>query len=272
MIPLITIFIFCSHLPAFAAFESEYVSARLMGMGKAYVAVCDDANSALSNPAGLDCLYGMSLSSGYTKYFGMDELTKAQIIYSIATNFGGLSVDISDFGDALYSEKIVGISYGKQAIDKIYMGFKLKWYNLEIGESYGNKSIYSFDIGLLGIANKNMRIGAFAENISNHKITRDKTDNVSSGLTIGVAYLVNRLTFAFDVYKEPSFQKEYRMGIEYQLINPLAIRFGTRTEPSQYSAGITIRYSLFNFDYAYVHHTVLGGTHYFSITMNWANK
>ena len=103
MIPLITIFIFCSHLPAFAAFESEYVSARLMGMGKAYVAVCDDANSALSNPAGLDCLYGMSLSSGYTKYFGMDELTKAQIIYSIATNFGGLSVDISDFGDALYS-------------------------------------------------------------------------------------------------------------------------------------------------------------------------
>ncbi len=125
----------------------------------------------------------------------------------------------------------------------------------------------------MGIANENIQLGAFAENINNPKITGDKNDRICPALTIGAAYVFDdRLTFAIDIYKEPDFVKEYRMGVEYQLIQPVVIRFGSQTEPSRYSAGATIRYSLFNFDYAYVHHTVLEGTHYVSLTMKWGDK
>jgi hypothetical protein len=255
----------------FAAFESEDVSARVFGMGNAFVAVANDANTVFRNPAGLDNLYGMHVTTGYTSLFGMEELTSASATYAIATNLGGFGINFSNFGDEVYGERTGRFSYGKRVYDRILVGTSVKWHQLEI-QNYGSKSVFSFDLALLAFADEKLRIGAFAENLNTPSLTGSDTDKIQQSLTIGAAYLpTEKFTFALDIYKEPNFQKEYRVGAEYQPISYITLRCGVQTEPSRYSAGATVSYSFINFDYAFANHTTLGGTHYFSLSLKWSD-
>ena len=60
-----------------------------------------------------------------------------------------------------------------------------------------------------------------------------------------------------------------RIGIDYEVIRYLNLRIGAMNEPSSFSAGIGINYSIFEIDYALFNHQDLGFTHQFGITLQF---
>jgi hypothetical protein len=61
--------------------------------------------------------------------------------------------------------------------------------------------------------------------------------------------------------KDIRYNFSLRGGIEYELMKYISLRSGFSNEPSTYSAGIGIHYSMFSLDYAFFTHNDLGITH-----------
>jgi hypothetical protein len=55
------------------------------------------------------------------------------------------------------------------------------------------------------------------------------------------------------------------MGVEYFVVDELALRFGVASEPNIFTAGLGLNIYGINFDYAFKSHPVLDNTHYFTL-------
>ena len=69
--------------------------------------------------------------------------------------------------------------------------------------------------------------------------------------------------------KEVENNASLRVGIDYEIIKYLNIRIGAMNEPSSFSAGIGINYSIFEIDYALFNHQDLGFTHQLGVTLQF---
>jgi hypothetical protein len=73
------------------------------------------------------------------------------------------------------------------------------------------------------------------------------------------------LILNMDIFKDIDFPAELRVGIEYRILNRLALRTGMTTQPDNFSAGLGLSFSYFAVDYAMTSHPDLGITHQFGI-------
>ena len=89
----------------------------------------------------------------------------------------------------------------------------------------------------------------------------------------GLSYdLINTLSLNLGVNKDIRYKPSVKFGIEYDIIKYLSLRTGFQNEPSKYSAGIGINYSIVNLDYALVTHQDLGITHQAGIILCFGRK
>ena len=93
----------------------------------------------------------------------------------------------------------------------------------------------------------------------------------------GACKLLNRkLVLAFDINCPIDNEINEQVGVEYWLVNLIALRAGYRTEKISYlgntsglSAGIGIKSVGYSIDYAWVAYNDLGKTHRFSVSINF---
>ena len=91
----------------------------------------------------------------------------------------------------------------------------------------------------------------------------------NSGLNYDILSNVN-INAAIE--KDIRYPFSFKFGIEYDIIKYLALRTGFSTDPSEYSAGIGINYSIFSLDYAVFNHNVLGLTHQAGIIISFGKE
>ena len=70
------------------------VGARSLGMGKAYVAVAEDAETVFMNPAGLGTVSSLKLSSMYTSFLGDINYVVLAGAYPLDNNSGTVGVGV----------------------------------------------------------------------------------------------------------------------------------------------------------------------------------
>ncbi len=86
--------------------------------------------------------------------------------------------------------------------------------------------------------------------------------NCRKGIEFGVAFLpYDNLIVSAGVDKEIYFRESFKYGVEYLLLDLVAIRFGLSNYPVQYSGGIGLKISKFQIDYSIDNHQYLGLTH-----------
>lgn len=81
---------------------------------------------------------------------------------------------------------------------------------------------------------------------------------INSGLSYDIA---EELTINLALEKDIKYKASFQFGINYDIIENISLRSGFSNEPSKYSAGIGINYSMFSLDYAMFTHNDLGLTH-----------
>lgn len=145
-----------------AAFVDVGLGARPVGLGRAFVALADDANAMLYNPAGLSHLDRMELTSMYARLYPGIEDDKLHLGYvglvKPVKGLGTLGFGATNLWADLYGENIFYLSYARKMGNGLSLGGSFKFLRWSadgytdpegLSESGHSWNGWTFDVGLL---------------------------------------------------------------------------------------------------------------------------
>jgi hypothetical protein len=243
--------------------------AKQIALSHSDVALASDAYALFNNPAGLAQQNWREISIYYSPSpFGISKLANGSAVYHEPTKFGSFAIAYSNYGFNLYKETSIFVSYSKMIFNNFFFGITLNYKTLSI-KNYGNDNTVKILLGGLIYLTNNFRIGFALDNIT--RSTFGNSENqIPIIFDIGISYnIINELSLNASLQKEIEMNSSIRIGVDYQIIKYLNLRIGAMNEPSSFSAGIGINYSIFEIDYALFNHQDLGFTHQIGITLQF---
>lgn len=260
-------------------------------MGKAFVAVADDASAGYWNPAGLAKLSDPQLSfmysnpmnydilgSGGVKDIGYHTFSTAYPSHygTVGFNFAYLSVgDIQVVQDAsgptgeTFQDKEMGaiLSYANSITEQVRLGLNLKYVQQDLFDQKG--SGIGMDIGAIYEPMYNLMIGLMAQDLVTPKITlKDASYSPPRKVAFGISYkmLDDRIILATSIDKASGRSAKFHIGAEGHPLKDFSIRSGYTSDTGEFSAGIGFRISFIQLDYGFGL-LGIGSTHRVSLTM-----
>ena len=243
--------------------------ARSDGMGRAFVAVANDANAVWWNVAGLAFVRGHDVALTYTKLVPdlADDVNFSYIGYTqrveglggIGASFGYLSygkseatdIDGNPIREFTSNEMAPTIAYGTDLVPNMGFGVALKLVRVDLAPEdvtldgrAGRGTTFAADFGwLYKIPNWKASFGATLSNVGPDiaYIDEDQSDPLGRNVKIGAAYSpietnVHRVLIAADAtrYLLPGRTlaiDQWDAGLEYEFNRLLALRVGYISDP-----------------------------------------
>lgn len=257
---------------SFSQFEYTDIGARATGLNGAFTSLADNSLAVFYNPSGLGQMKYREVSAFYgPSPFGIPEVSTAALTYAEPLSFGTAGLGLKSFGYELYRETNLILSFGNSYGDKIFYGFNLNFYNLNI-QNYSSASAFGVDIGGLAYMTDFLRWGFFVNNITGSKIgvSGQRIAQVyKTGFTIHPRDDVNLI---LEIEKDVNYPLSFRSGLEYFINDYFDIRTGIGTEPVSFSGGAGINYNVFRIDYSAYIHQELGLSNQISITVDFGGN
>lgn len=200
--------------------------------------------------------------------FGLTELANGYAAYHEPTSIGSFAIGGMSYGFDLYRESKFSLGYSCNYINKFFAGVTINYQTVSI-QNYGNDGALFFNLGGLAYISNVFRLGFSVQNI-NHATYGKEDDQIPMILNTGLSFdASDELTLNIAVEKDIKYKASFQFGINYDIIEFLSLRTGFSNEPSKYSAGIGINYSMFSLDYAMFTHNDLGLTHQAGIIISF---
>jgi hypothetical protein len=270
---------FADGIGAFSAFKNG-VGARALAMGGAFVAVCNDSTAMVWNPAGLAQLSDTRLAGMSTDLYG---LGITQQFVGATTSFANLGIGLGweraaidgqeagiggEPGNAFtWTENAIIGSLATNVLDVAMAGANVKYYMADSG--LGDSATgFGFDLGLLVSLGDMFTIGVNAMDLAGSSITWDSgAEDIVSGLYkagLALSLADSKFMLAADVDFDGTDLSETHVGMEFQLIDELALRGGvvlTNNFQDYYlTVGAGINVAGLYVDAAYILEETLGNT------------
>lgn len=263
---LIIVFV-CVATNGRAAFEHLAHGSEAIALGGACVAQINSPWTAFYNPGGLPTVDTRSLSLHYSPQpFGLKELAHGSFSFVEPMSIGTLAASGSRFGFDLYREIDLQGSFGVGVNDLFSVGANVHYYHLSIA-NYGSASAWGVDVGILARISEEVRWGFSAFNVNAPTIGAAR-EELPQVFVTGIAYSpIVEATLLVDIEKDVRYPAELHAGVEYTILDILALRAGTISDPSVLCAGAGIHYSIIRLDYAFTNHSELGATHQVSLSI-----
>lgn len=246
--------------------------ARQISMANSDVALSNDVFSLFSNPAGLSQINWREVGIYYSPApFGLTELSNGYIAYNEPFNFGSLSIGGMTYGFELYRESKVVLGYSYNYENILFAGISINYHNYSI-QNYGSTGVFYLNVGGLVYILDELRWGFYVENLNKASVA-NLDDQIPMVFVTGLSYdVINDFSLNFALEKDIRFNPSVKFGVEYDIIEYLSLRAGTSNEPSRFTAGVGINYSLFSLDYAFFTHQDLGLTHQAGIIISFGKE
>jgi len=243
-------------------------SGRALGIGGAYIGVCDDVASININPAGLSQIEKIEISGTYSPLYGPDVYSEC---LGIAVPFGynTFAFNIAKTGiKNIYSEGLYSIGYSRILLKNSFFGFAAKIMNISApgysrynDPSYsGGKSYFSYDIGFFRQPLDYFSYGIKAENINAptiRLISSSDGEKIDPKIKMGFAFKPKNLVFAFDVNDFKNTGGTLNFGAELKFAKFLAFRLGV-SNSNNLTSGMGIEYGSLQADFGFLFHKNLG--------------
>lgn len=235
--------------------------AKQISLSNADVALSNDVFSVFNNPAGLSQLNWREVGIYYSPApFGLSELANAYVAFNEPFSFGSVALGGMTYGFELYRESKIVAAYSYNYQNKFFAGAALNFHTLSI-QNYGNDNVFYFNLGGLVYLSDEFRFGFSFHNINRASFGNDD-NQIPVVLNSGFSYdVLKSLSINVAIEKDVSYRTSMMLGVDYDIIEYLSIRTGFSNEPSRFSAGVGINYSLISLDYAMFTHNDLGLTH-----------
>ena len=267
------VFTFCLILFLNSLIYSQYSpGARQISLANSDAALANDVFSLFSNPAGLAQFNWREVGIYYSPApFGLTELSNGYVAYHEPFSFSSISVGGMTYGFDLYRESrvVLGYSYNYQNI--LFVGATINYHSYSI-QNYGSTGTFYLNLGGLVYILDELRWG-FAVNNLNRASVADIDDQIPMTFLTGFSFdILRNFSLNFAVEKDIRFYPSVQFGIEYDIIEYLSLRAGTSNDPSRFTAGVGINYSVFSLDYAFFTHQDLGLTHQAGIILSFGKE
>jgi hypothetical protein len=258
-----------------AVFDDYIPSARARGLGGAYTGVTDDINSMYFNPAGLADVQ-MEAQVGFSNLYNQQfsEVKTAAAGIRLPRKFGTLALGAKmfdvDFADEnLMSEQTWSASHAfvlqEDIHSRISFGYTLNYYRLSFDEE-DTDDAFGLDLGATALLHGRTKLGFSVANLTGAKMGDQNQNKLPSKLALGISYIpYDQVTTSIEVKKDFARETEFMGGVEVQLFEPLAVRFGVHQNPATWNAGIGLNVKGIGVDLSYSTHAVLDGTFYSNV-------
>lgn len=259
--------------------------ARALGMGGAYVAICDDAYATYWNPAGLTQIRDHQVGSMYA----IMTLGRKYNFLNYTQGLGkdwGLGISLVNFGIAEIEERdaqgnLIGefedsqnayyFSLAKSLKESLSLGINIKYLTHELLD---NKATgFGLDAGILFKLTKTLSLGFVLQDIGS-KIKWDTPSghedkfplNIRGGAALKL--LKDKLILATDLEKNETQSVKFHAGAEYWITKTFAVRAGY--DDHELTAGASFKTPHFRFDYAFCANKLQeGNTHRISVLFSF---
>jgi hypothetical protein len=209
-IVLLVCFTFLTTHISYGAFNMINSSARAIGMGNAYVAVADDINCILDNPAGLSNLKSWEATFTATKLnWGIDNMGEGFTAVGLPLQgIGAVGIGYYNFSHPLYSENVILLAYSmpvplltKSAVSisgkyltKSYTANE--WTNSALNPDFTalTKSNFSVGASIQSYVNKNLSLGLFIDDINTPDVGAFSVELLPMTARLGINYYMDKNT------------------------------------------------------------------------------
>ena len=272
------------HAGAFLDFAA---SARSLGMGRAHVAVADDAGATYWNPAGLAQLHRKDLVTLYSSLeedTGFGFMGYAQPTIDWGTfGLGILNLRSTDFEKRDFNGVQVGtfdqndvgilVSHGFKYRNKLSLGSTIKVVRQEIDSINGTG--FGFDLGFMWDMHRRIKMGLSAHNLLAPKIKlNEESDEYPRDVRLGLAYTPSQnWLLTTDLNQTQDRDLKFHFGTEWKIKQLLALRTGINE--TEVTAGLGFTLGDWTIDYAFGYNDAaagiddLGGSHRFGFHLNF---
>jgi hypothetical protein len=267
------VFTLCLILFLNSQIYSQYnPGARQISLANSDAALANDVFSLFSNPAGLAQLNWREVGIYYSPApFGLTELSNGYVAYHDPFSFGSISIGGMTYGFDLYRESRIALGYAYNYQNILFAGVAINYHSYSI-QNYGSTGAFYLNLGGLVYILDELRWG-FAVNNLNRASVADIDDQIPMTFLTGFSYdILQNFSLNFALEKDIRYNPSIQFGIEYDIIEYLSLRAGTSNDPSRFTAGVGINYSLFSLDYAFFTHQDLGLTHQAGIILSFGKE
>lgn len=235
--------------------------AKQISLSNSDVALSNDVFAVFNNPAGLSQFNWREIGIYYSPApFGLSELSNGYVAYAEPFTFGTVALGGMTYGFELYRESKITLGYSYNYENKFFAGLAVNYHSFSI-QNYGSTSAFYLNLGGLAYITHQLRWGFAITNINRASIGNED-DQIPIIFSTGFSYeLIKTLTINLAVEKDIRYKPSAQFGLDYNIIEYLALRVGFQNEPARYAAGIGINYSIISLDYAVFTHQDLGLTH-----------
>jgi len=277
-------------IPSFSSFASDVgttaanflkmgIGARATAMGGAYTAIADDGTSLYWNPAGLAQIENTQISAMYNLWFQEVRQGYLNLVFPFLGGRAGLSANYvnmgqiegrdeegNPIGEFSASDINISLGYARRISSRLMFGASIGILQETIAED--KDSTFSGNAGILFKMSDSFSLGLACQNIGS-KLGEDPLPLTYRG---GIALRLESLTISADAVKAVDDDMYFCAGLEWWVVDILALRAGYRTGQdigSGMSAGIGLKISRINIDYAYVPYGDLGNIHRVSLRIKF---
>ena len=267
-----------------AIFLDIFPGARPEGLGGAYTAIADDANSVAINPAGMTHVKGQEVTLMHNEYmFDMDQEYIAYVSSDGRRAWGG-SLVYFDFGAVqgyTASNTFTGafhpksyaltVAYSQRPSETWSWGVSLKYIREKIADAKGDA--FALDGGVLYTPPESgWRFGLALLNLGTKIDVGENADPLPLTLRVGAAYHLTQypVLLVSDVLLIRNNSPEFHFGLEYSFVEIAALRVGYNADhdlDSGLTFGVGFSQPEYKIDYAYVPMGVFGDAHRFSLSL-----
>lgn len=228
-----------------------------------------DAFSTLNSIAVFGSLKRTGVGVSFRNQFDLPEnavVSAASIYHQRYFNIG---VGFLRFGDEVFNYQRVSAALGNR-IGNVSLALRLNRHQYAI-ENLGIQSLFSLDFGGTVHLGKNIILGTEVENISRSRFNLDY--QLPTVMRLGFQLnLQEQLTFQAELEKDIDSPAMLRGGVEYRLVDWLAIRGGLSSRPLMATGGIGIIAGVLGVDYAFANRSTLGEIHEITLQIHLKTK
>ncbi|MCK5846371.1 MAG: hypothetical protein KAG84_02955 [Bacteroidales bacterium] len=245
-------------LPSFTQHNAKNLGARSSAMAGSGVANCGFWG-AINNQATLG--YNKQWGAGfyYENSFLVKELSLNTISVVMPTNKGSFALNIVHFGYSQYSESKVGIAYGMALSERFAVGVQMDYLRTDIGNEYGSKDIFSFEVGIIAKLTETVTLGAHVFNPIQAKLNDYNNERIPALIKLGVEWeLADNFIAIGEIQSDIDSDIAIIAGLEYRIKEILYTRIGVGSGPNIFSFGVGLNFKNIRLDFSSSMNQTLG--------------
>jgi hypothetical protein len=241
------------------------LGARAGGLAGAALTLTD-VWAVNNNIAGLAALKKPALGAFAENRFNLKAFTTVACLGAYPVKPGtALGLAFSRFGDKIYNEQQVGLGLAHQ-LGPVRLGLKATLWQVHL-EGLGSKRALAFSFGGQSEVVPHLVFAAHIFNFNQARLADFQQERLPTVMAAGLSYQpAASLLLTLQTEKDITMPAELQAGLEYVLLDKLALRAGVSPTRKALSGGAGWKARALQVDYALGGHTALGLRHQVSVS------